>query len=392
MTLTVTAVIFCIVLPRLSLLGIMGWILLAILFSFNTDNADRLVHETKFEYATIGDTRNEPLFNLVIEISRNAGLDYQQFLIIVGFTFTGILAITVRKFTRANIVPYLLLLFPFSIYTCIIRYTCGLIFVIPAVAIIFSYNKTKLKLGIAAILIIAGTLMHYSLIISLIAFLGLIREKAKFRILLITLISIEIISVVSFSVIVNLIPQTLESVVYKVSGGISWTERFDLEGLTRVAILIFLHYLLVAAFIKVLHVSSGVVGDHASTSTISIMKRINLASLLLIPLNFVTVDAYRVLIALAPIYLAVMINSTSYWSEISPISGMGKENDGSDRATSVYGNMSLYSGESIVPKWILPFFPILYSISSFILFLVSRENFWVNVFLAMLNNNSVFDI
>ncbi len=284
---------------KIVFLGI--FIFMWILYGWSSENADYYIYMNRFNNFESLTMQTEPIFTFLMKFFNNLGFTYNQFLIFDSLIYIIIISIFVCKMTKySNIVLALYMIFPFCFDIVMVRYSLGAAIVILGSRYLFSENKKDIFKYLICVLI--GTLIHYSLILSIIFIIPKFIKRKNLIILVIianfiSLFFNKFIANIAFifknikflnignkvSIVLNFASSTYNSRTYTM---------YSLKMLILVIIALIVMYL-IENYMKKFENTEKIV------ESVKFIQSVNVCILLLIPLLSFTADVFRLQITIS---------------------------------------------------------------------------------------------
>lgn len=278
-------------------------IFLWILFGWSNNNADTATYLARYNQYQTYSSLTEPLFTFIVKIFNLIGFSYQQFLITVAFIYVSVLYFVVNRYSNQGaVVLALYLIFPFCIDIVQVRNTMAFTFILWG----FQYliNKDKFS-DIKYIICVA---LASSIHLSTIAYLGLLIAKRcsiKKTIIITTIITI-ILSLAGnlHDILINLASKFVGS--DRAISILSRASRYNSYNIMISKMLIFfITFMIVLYFGKKISINkknqeckvkrrNKKLIEFDRRELIDLVIKINILSLLLIPLIPFSIDLYRI--------------------------------------------------------------------------------------------------
>ena len=183
-----------------------------IFYSFNTFSGDYEVYRTFYEETEISYmfAHFEPGFAAIMAICRRFSLPFLGFKIVLGTVFIGLLYYVVSIYTkRRAMVLALFMIFPFMLYTSVLRAGISMMFVTMS----FKYLSSRRNYSLLrfSICIIVATLFHYSSFLFLVFIL--LRRQRFGKVLLWSVVATLTIALLMYTgVLYNLASKVISNV------------------------------------------------------------------------------------------------------------------------------------------------------------------------------------
>lgn len=254
-------------------------------FAGSANNADYTIYQYRFNNYVLLANETEPLFTLLIQFCHILGMNYRGFLVLVSFIYTLTLGFFSHRYARSPCFALsLYLIFPACLDVVQVRFTVSCIFVILGFYALLN-QKSKHRFLQFSFLIAIATLFHYSSIFFwLLGFLSLF-DKRKI-----------IIWVIAFSFFIFFIWPSMASLLTNIpiiGSKLQILSTFvSIEYKTKDLLRSLVWYLV---FFISFQFNIYYDRKKLKTTTFFLNKVIsfNYASLIIIPLLFLSVDFYR---------------------------------------------------------------------------------------------------
>lgn len=294
------AIAFILFVSKKNVARYVAFILLLVLFCFNTDNADRSIYEFR-----VSDYKNligitEPGYYLLMSFFNSFHLDLQIHYIVTGLLYLTSLFYITKKISKVpNIVIGYYMFAVFFLDVVQLRATTSLIFVLWAFYYLLTIEDMKKSVVIFSLLILVSALFHsFSLFFEVFV---LIKIKRRKNLITYVLIGFIILLVAKMSII-NYFGDIL-SMSEKIET-ISQSDRYVGNNANLVTIVLLIGMLSVYMVLYLLY------GKRYEESKISIIRNnIPILLLLVIPLISFSADFRRIYFAVSPF----LVSTITYW-------------------------------------------------------------------------------
>lgn len=283
------------------------------LYAFSSDNADYLIHQTRFyNYRELA-SQTELIYSFLMRVFNSVGLDYRAFLVCDGlFVCWAYCHFIRRNANYSNFVLALYLIYPFCMDVTMVRYTLAFAVVLYGLDSLWKDFRVKKYL----ICVFLGFLIHSSMILTLLFLLPrFFKEAVLKRIVLLGVLGLfaggslvkvflNVVAKVSFF---NLGEKT--SIVLTSS-----LMRYDADVYFRYGTKIFMAFLIMwfvfRQINKFLNTIQNVLldSDRVKVSMISFASKLNLVVLLIVPLVMFSADVFRVQLSLSVVFYVAVAN------------------------------------------------------------------------------------
>lgn len=290
--LALAAILLGLVMNKSNIVFAVMMVLIWLMLGWGAGNADYAIHLGRFNYYESSAVYTEVVYTLLMQWANNAGLTYQQFLPLVMLVYVVIIGFIVKKVSKAPaFVLALYLIFPACMEAVQVRYTLASAFVLLGFYFLFKEEDWRGELMFVA-LVVLSAFMHVSTIV-FIPFMLVKRLNMQRVILCMTTIS-AIISLSQVSFVIDLIGR-LPGMAEKIGRVLaSASNRYTYINVLKTTyrclvffvLFMFLSYLL-KRWVKKYQLKIDI-------SYIDVMQKINVISLIIIPLLFYSVDFYRI--------------------------------------------------------------------------------------------------
>lgn len=267
-------------------------LLIWLMLGWSSENADYMTYLKRFSNFELYAVYTEALYTLLMRWGNNSGLTYQQFLPLLMLTYVGVICfITKNKSKAPAFTLALYMIFPACMEAVQVRYTLASAFVLLGCYFLFNkedrYGEAKFSL-----LVILAMLIHLSTIVF---FLLLLEKRLNTRSTILYTISISIAIYLSrMSFVINLLsklPGMADKISRVLAGSANrYTTLFVIE--------IACHCLVSFSFFMFLSYKlkkwSTEYQPELDISYINTIQKVNIISLVILPLLFYSADFYRI--------------------------------------------------------------------------------------------------
>lgn len=275
-----------------------SFILLLILFCFNTDNADRSIYEYRLENYEDLTGITEPGYFLLMALFNYLHLDLQLQYIIVGLLYLSSLFYIVPKLSKTpNIVIGYYMVALFFLDVVQLRATTSLIFVLWAFYNLLTINDRKKSIIYFISLILISALFHSSSLFFLV--FAIIKIRSRKKLITVVMIGLIVLLIAQYSLI-NYFGSLL-SVSDKIES-INQSDKYEGNNANLIVTLLLMGMLSVYWYLYLLY------GKNETDNLIIAKNNICITLLLVIPLVSFSADFRRIYFAISPFLVATITN------------------------------------------------------------------------------------
>jgi hypothetical protein len=270
-----------------------------LLFGWNTDNADYVIHFNKY-YNPSNSIIVEPIFDFIILFFRNLGFDYSEFLIALSGCFLVSLFLLSKKLVGDKY-PFLLglyFIFPFLFNIVLFRFSVGLIFSYWG---IYLLTKKERKIGWSIFLLLLGGLTHFSLLILLIFPFIIFIKKNTILIITITIMIFEIILIRSSDIITFVANHFDNLLIQKISYVLSHSQSYGFSSTRMFQVILFYGIFLLIYKITI--------NNGKNYSLANFLLKANTIILIILPLMWINSDLYRAQVPLILFNYSLLVSN-----------------------------------------------------------------------------------
>ena len=156
-----------------------------LLMAGNTDNADYLIYFNRYDNVELFSSNTEWLFNNIINFSKNLGLSYEVWRVIVSLVYCSIIGIIIFKIfkEKCNIVLSLMMIYSIFIDNVQLRQTIAMVLGFVAIYLLFKYKDTLKKWNViisVLLFILAGGIHASAYLYILVIIPFIVRRRESF--------------------------------------------------------------------------------------------------------------------------------------------------------------------------------------------------------------------
>lgn len=314
--LTLLAIVSGLIKQKSEFVMICMFLLLWILFGFNTNNADYLIYNLMYD----GHYPNHEIgFIFIISLFNKLGFTYQQFLMSISLmSYLFIFSVIRRYSIKTNFIFALYFIFPFMLDIVQIRNFIAMTFIIGGIPYLLSNRKTS-TLKYLGVVLVAST-FHYTSLFYLV--LVLAKSKSWRKLLLLFSIISFISTIIAYT---NIIPTMMELIFMseKVTG---WFQERTRLGFIVPLILqiisfgfVYYSYYKYVKNSKISDMNNVIINERYKkvefnqSKLFELIFRINIVFLIAIPFYIFNVTFFRLYRNILLFNYLIIINGTMYY-------------------------------------------------------------------------------
>lgn len=267
-------------------------LLIWLMLGWSSGNADYEIHLGRFNNYEMTSLYTEMLYTELMSIANRAGFTYQKFLPAIMFLYSVIIGFIVKKVSKAPaFVLAIYLIFPACMEAVQIRYTLASGLVLLGFYILLKENDKFAEVKFA-VLVLLASLIHISTIVFL---LFIVIRKLNFRkTVLYTAIVSLVIGVSRMSFVIELIGK-LPGMAEKTSRVLaSAANRYTNVTVMKTAYRCLVFFASIMLLLYLLKMWNQRYKQELDISFIKKIAKVNIISLVILPLLFYSVDFYRI--------------------------------------------------------------------------------------------------